>query len=108
MCMLPSTLRAHASSPAGPVRNFPFQNRLACVLLTAVAVLMDDLTNCSGGSAISHPVQPYKSVLRPLLHATLTSVRTMDSLTDLNIVGLLLEKVCIMPHDTHLALRTER
>lgn len=60
---------------------------------------MDDVSAKHGGNPMDHPSQPHPSLFTPVAHAAIVSIRSMDSLTDLNVVGVLLEKVCVV-HDS--------
>ena len=92
LLMLNSTFLT-VSASVGPEGWLPFNNRLTCTAVLAIAVFSINLTSACGSVPTHHPTSPHKSIWQPLLNAALDAVRGMDSITDLAMVRIFLDQV---------------
>ena len=86
------------SYDAGPEFRMPFQSRIALTVLATATCLCDEISGKCGGIKFDHPSEPHTTLVVPLGKAVLATLRMLDSLTDLSVVSIVLEKVRGSPY----------
>lgn len=90
-CILPVIIAAFVRDDS----SIPFQNRLKSTLLIALCSYFSNLTGLCGQISDEHPLEPMTSLARPFFLAGIRSGRVMDALTDISMIRILLEQVCV-------------
>lgn len=86
----------YLASCVGPLSFVPFQNRLASTIGHAVGILFMNVFSSCGGMAAEQPAQPHVSLLTPVTNAAFSTLRLVDSGTDMGLVRVLWDQVS--PH----------
>eukprot|EP00892_Ulva_mutabilis_P001388 jgi/Ulvmu1/1124/UM106_0041.1 len=89
VCILPPIMAAFVQDED----NIPFRNRLKSTLLIALNSFLNNFTGLTGQLKNELPVVPMSSISRPVILACLQTARVVDGLTDINLVGILLDMV---------------
>lgn len=82
-----------AAASAGPLSFTPFHDRLVSTIWAAPTVYLMYTFAASGGTAAEHPVEPYQTLMTPLVNSAYSTLRVLDAATDLTFVRLLWEQV---------------
>ena len=77
----------------GPQSTVPWNNRLKAVAVGTTISLLSHMAGAAGGLPGEHPPEPRTSIWRPLCHATLQTLRIMDSATDMSLATELIYEV---------------
>jgi hypothetical protein len=81
---------------ASPQHLVPFQNRFLYTVGMCVSLFTDFIAQRCGSTKEAHPAEPHQGILTLVVQPAILTVRTMDALTDISIVRMVLEeKVCV-------------
>ena len=89
----------------GPQSTIPWNNRFKAIAVCTVQSLFAHMAGAAGGMPGGQPPEPRTSIWKPLCEATLQTLRLMDSVTDITLVGELVYEVrepcnrslCVVP-----------
>lgn len=77
----------------GPLTFTPFQSRVASTIGSAIGVFLLCVFSACGGMAAEHPSEPHISLSTPVMTAAFSSLRLIDSGTDMGLVRVLWDQV---------------
>lgn len=77
----------------GPQESVPWNNRFHFLVFGSAFMLLAHLSGAAGGIPGEHPAEPRTSICKPVLHATIQTLRLNDALTDLSLIAELVTEV---------------
>lgn len=77
----------------GPLHIVPWNDRFHFLIVNSGSYLCVHLGAAAGGISGEHPSEPRTSIIQPIFRAVIQTIRLIDSLTDLSVIGELLTEV---------------
>lgn len=102
--LLPSGLLGYV----GPIEAVPFHNRFYFICIAIAGTVCASHILAAGGSKAEHPLQPRTSILQPFVRGTIHAAQLMDAVTDLGVIGDLMEQVCPLKSGCYLAFCSQQ